>query len=483
MKTTKRTRSYRWFAAAVIAALAVAAFAWWYTSRSPVREAVVLIVVDTLRADRLSCYGYDKIETPAIDAVADRGVRFENAYSVGGWTVPSMGAVMTSLYPSQLGLVEAPRPTRPWFKPRERREQWEYSIAAEYTTMPEVFSAAGYHTVAFVNQPVLNNQPGFAQGFDDWFHPLSADTVEHRIKGVKGLDPGGGDQDAVWNDLYMADSVLVDAFVDWMPRARAEKLFVWVHLLTPHAPYSPPARFGVPRTARDSDRYDAEVRYADEMVGRIVDAIDDHVGLEHTTLVFTADHGEEFHEHGGKDHGHSLHRECIHVPLVVAAPQWPRGGTVDDTVRLIDVFPTLVSLCGVDSVAAEARGARDIEGTDLSPVVAGRDSDLDVYTEGMLYGPTERALLEGDLKLMWDEQADTTKLYQVREDPGEKTDVMAQFAAEASRLHSELDDFHQRLVSDRMRFLRESVIADSLSSVQERRRALNAMRSLGYIND
>ncbi len=450
----------------------------WYLQRGASSDVVFLIVVDTLRADRLSCYGDEDQRTPNIDALAARGVMFDNAISVGGWTVPSMGALMTSRYPTQLGLIEVPRPTRPFFKTRERRQQWEFSIALEFTTMAEALRDAGYHTMAFVNQPVLVNKyrEGFSQGFSEWTYPISADSVISR-----DLRPGSGvpqpTHDATtWKEVFKSDSVLVDAFVEWLPRAPREKLFVWVHLLTPHVPYLPPARFIDPGKNLPSDRYDAEVRFADELVGKVLDTIDQEFGLDRSLVVFTSDHGEEFGEHGSKDHGHTLHRECVHVPLIFSGPQLPRGKRVTSAVRLLDMTPTILSMCGAGAV----EGA---EGTDLTPMIEGQELDLPVFSEGMLYGSTERALIDGDHRLMWDEQGDVYRLFDLREDRAETVDVGAQNEATMKRMRQEMIDLHQRLAADRARLIREMVVDDSLSTAAERERALNAMRALGYVNE
>jgi arylsulfatase A-like enzyme len=467
--TTIMRKSLPWI---LVAAVVVAAAATFYLSRRPARETVFLIVVDTLRADHLSCYGFEGHETPRIDGLAGSGVQFDHAITVGGWTVPSMGAMFTSHYPTQLGLVEDDTSPKRYFKTRERREQWEYSIGEGYTTMVELLAEVGYSAYAFVNQPVLNNNPGFAQGFSGWVHPVAQDSV------VSRADPSQMNESLDWRNVYMADSTLVTAFEEWMAHAPDGKLFVYVHLLTPHLPYEPPSRFGVPATAPPADRYAGEVRYADELVGRVLDAIDSSVGLDSALVVFTADHGEELGEHGSKDHGHSLHRECVHVPLVMAGPGIPAGRHVAETVRLIDIMPTLLARCGLGSNPTGA-----LEGIDLAAHLEGGGEELPVYTEGMLYGSTERSLMDGRWRLMLDQQGDVWSLFDIDVDPGEFDDVAAADEARVASMRARLESLHKRLVADRARYLQNEISGDSLMSVQERRRALNAMRALGYVND
>lgn len=459
--------------------VALAAFgAKWYLSRGGPEEAVFLIVVDTLRADRLSCYGYDAHETPNIDRIAAMGVQFDNAVTTGGWTVPSMGAMLTSMYPTQLGLVEAPGNTCA-FKMRERRDQWEYSIALGFNTLSETMRAADYHTAAFVNQPVLINRhhKGFAQGFTEWYFPVSADTILWRDS-RPGSEKPPPHAETTWKELFRADSALVASFVDWLPKVKERKLFVWVHLLTPHWPYRPPVRFGATDRSKPSELYDAEIRYTDEMVGEILGAIERAVGFDRSLIVFTSDHGEEFGEHGGKDHGHSLHRECLHVPLIMAGPQTPRGKRVASYARLLDVMPTVLRQAGVDPIDVD-----EILGSDITPLFDGAELIQPIYSEGMLYGSTERTLIGGGFKLMWDEMGDEYRLFDVAADPGETNDVAAQHESVVADLRAAMTELQARLSEDRVRLMREKVVEDSLSTTAERRRALNAMRALGYVNE
>ena len=196
----------KWIARAVLAVVVcAAAIAVWQALRPSPPRAVFLIVIDTLRADRLSCYGYKSHQTANIDALADRGVLFENAFTNASWTVPGMGTIMTSLYPTQLGLVEQPASPGRRFAWRDRREQILYTLSLSMTTLAEVFHGAGYQTAGFVNQPALNNRDGFVQGFDDWFYPVGGDTVIHR-------DP---------KDRLLENTLTRKALTPWQPAAES----------------------------------------------------------------------------------------------------------------------------------------------------------------------------------------------------------------------------------------------------------------------
>jgi len=220
------------------------------------------------------------------------------------------------------------------------------------------------------------------------------------------------------------------------------------------------------------------VRYTDYLVGRLLDAIDAHIGLDNSIVILTSDHGEEFGEHGMSDHGHSLHREVVHVPLVISAPGLPRGKRVTSPVRLIDVFPTALSLCGLTGVVpAETRGK------DLVPFADGGQHDLDVFAEGMLYGSTERAVQNGDFRLMWDEQTDDYRLFRPSADTGETLDISPRFGDEFRSLRELLDRYHDNISKSYAERALGYSPADSIEAAKERERVLKAMKSLGYVGD
>jgi arylsulfatase len=465
-------RKRNWMPAMLLAA----ALATGCSKRGP--DAVFLVVVDTLRPDRLSCYGYDLYRTPSIDALAAAGVRFGNAESVASWTIPSMGAMMTSLYPTQLGLVEEPVPPDSTLQWRQRRKQIAYTLDPGETTLSELMKEAGYRTAAFVNQPGINGDEGFVQGFDDWYYPYDVDTV-------KRLEPGEALVSKSWPEFLknarVIDERLVAELDGWLARNRGERVFVWVHLLTPHRPYNPP-----PWTARrssatrerfartgSSDAYDGEVIAADELVGKVVSLVDAAYGPEGSVVVFASDHGEAFGEHGMEEHGHSLHREVTHVPLIVRAPRAPAGVTVDAMVRTIDILPTILELVG-----APERVPEDARGQSLVPLFAGTGRDRLVYAEGMLYGSTERSLLVDGMKLMVDVQVSGDLLYNEKYDPKELVDIAPARAARVDSLRAVLSSLHAELEEDYARRAGGRVI-----TTEESERIQKAMKSLGYVGN
>jgi len=439
-------------------------------------DAVFLIVVDTLRADRLSCYGYEEHTTPHIDALAARGVRFNRARSVASWTIPSMGSMMTSLYPTQLGLTEAPAPEGKRYEWQELREQRNDTISTTEYTLAEIFRDAGYRTAAFVNQPGLIAYGNFFQGFDDAYFPGGVDKVVR-------YDPDTLEYPK-WppflRSAFKTDSELITSFDAWLGENRDQQVFVWLHLLTPHWPYDPPGSYMPNEEVAETEEqqleerfYNGEVRAIDGLVGRLTEAIERHVGIDSSVVVFTSDHGEALGERGMHDHGHTLHTEVVRLPLIVSAPSLPRGHTVDADVRSIDLLPTLLEFADVDELDLPA-----FEGASLIPRINGDQAVLPVYSEAMLYGGTERSLSVADFTLIYDEQEQTYALFDVSVDPREVSDISQRQPGRTAKLAAALVSIHTELVADRK--LRAADASDTPTSRDER--MLRALRALGYVD-
>jgi arylsulfatase A-like enzyme len=441
----------------------------------PTHDAVFLILVDTLRADRLSCYGYAQHETPHVDRLAESGVRFDRAQSVAAWTRPSVASIFTSLYPTQLGLVERPGSAGKRWQWRERREQVSHTLPEDETTLTEILQDAGFTTGAFVNQPALNHQRGYQQGFQQWIYP-------HSAEGVAVLDTTSKFTAQSWMSTRYADradALLIDAFDAWLDaRAQDEKVFVYLHLLTPHLPYLPKPPFAPQiegREPTDSELYDGEVRMVDAMLGRILEIIEARCEKRNTLVVFTSDHGEELEDHGMMEHGHSLHREVIRVPLILRSPHLPTGPVVDAPVRTIDLMPTILELVGL--------GARDLMGRSLHPLIAGTGMDLPVYSEAMLYGSTETSLIEDGYKLMYDEQETSWRLFDLSKDPLETEDLADEQPARLETMRIRLQTAHRELSEDYVERLGRYQHDLGLEErAREEERARQALEALGYID-
>ena len=444
-------------------------------------DAIFLIVVDTLRSDRLSCYGYEGHATPNIDRLAAAGVRFTRAHTVASWTCPSMGAMLTSRYPAQLGLVETAAEKGKRFPWRHKRPQVSMRLPAGVPTLAEMMAAAGFQTAAFVNQPALNASGSYARGFDTYLYPVTRDDV-----GRLSAEPGLG-QLQQWNtNLHadVSDALLVEKFGRWLGRNADKRPFAWLHLLSPHTPYTPPEPYapappGPGQFPSPSARYDGEVRSVDAMIGDALDAIEQHVGLDRSLVIFTADHGEEFDDHGHYDHGHSFYREIQRVPLLVVAPRILPAGVVDRNVRIIDIAPTILELVGQAGAATEG-----LEGVSLISAMTADAPRQPVYGEGMLYGNTKYCLVQDGLKLIVEQPDERCELYDVDADEAERVNLASQQPQQVAAMLRQLAEWHARVVHDYQEL--QSETSDQRSSEEldrERERTLEALRSLGYIGD
>ena len=448
------------------------AMVWLFREPASGAPAIFLIVVDTLRPDRLSCYGASRALTPNIDELAARGVLFTNAHAAASWTVPSMGTMMTSIYPTQLGLVEEPTPHDTSFEWRTKRDQLGFTPPPQVRTLAEILRDSGLRTAAFVNQPGLNSFDGFLQGFDDWFRPVD-------VHSVKRHDPNVALPEQEWPQYLMyahrIDNLLIKAFGRWLESTAEEGIFVWLHLLTPHDPYLEfPRRADAPPPPESlSDQYDEEVRVADRMVGDIMRIIEDRIGFERAKIIFTSDHGEGFGEHGMDEHGHTLHREVTHVPLIVVSSDLPAGRVVETRVPSVDILPTFLEFAGVDPPLPS-----QLEGTSLLSAIDGKAVDRLIYSEGMLYGSTERSLVDDDYKLMFDEQEDRYALYDLSKDPGETMDLSALQEDRTSRMTTALNELHSRLKAAYLAWQPEGG-RDELSE-EDRETMEKSLRALGY---
>ena len=316
------------------------------TRSSRTAPSIVLIVMDTLRADRMSCHGYERDTTPHLDRLAARGTRFENAYATSSWTWPSTASILTGLLPFEHGVIANDSST----------------LFLGCETLPEVLQRRGYTTGAISCNPLIAPERYFDQGFETF------DSAR---------------------EMRMTDEV-IDQALAWIDRNAGTRFFLYLHLVDPHTPHRPlpehlermgavlPRRLGeVPaeqagllldywagqllRAEADATgealvppdheaffraQYDASVATGDHYCGLLLDALEHHGLTDETVVAFTADHGEELLDHGLLAHGHSLHRELVRVPLFLAGPGIPAGVVVERTVSNRHLAPTLATIGG-----------------------------------------------------------------------------------------------------------------------------------------
>ncbi len=379
----------------LIAALALLGFG---CGPEPKRPNVLLVTIDTLRADHLGAYGYGRPTSPNIDALAAGACVFENAHSSSSWTLPSLASIHTSLYSTTHGC-------------------WKISsrLEPEFTTAAELFRDAGYDTAMVACHIFLSAQYGLQQGFthvdDELVRPpsdaasaISSPGVTER--GVKFLEQKAASKDeSPW--------------------------FLWLHYFDPHDTYLAHEGFSETfGTKEEIDLYDGEIAFTDHHVGKVLARLAE-LGLDDDTIVvLTSDHGEEFGEHGFQRHGYSLYQEAVRIPLVVRVPKAaPRR--IADVVSNVDLLPTLAQLCGVKIARIEgASCAHELEGRDLSGAIRSGAAlaPAPAISEVRWHdGQDLRSMRDGAWKIVEDQsqgqKRDQTALYDFATDPHEKSDL------------------------------------------------------------
>ncbi len=312
---------------------------------SPEGPNVVFVVIDTLRADHLGCYGYERPTSPFIDSLAANGTRVADASAPAAWTKPATGTILTGLYPSRHGAL--------YHGSRLQLPRGERTLA-------EAFRQAGYVTAGFVSNPNIKQVFDFDRGFDEFFDSPVEDTIS--LASIRGSYFGRILMDLLrhqFNWKYENDVRQMNEHVlAWLETNQENPFFLYVHYIDPHIPYSPPGEYQR-QFARDHpgfplfnerkelvgiDLYDGEIRYSDDGIRELVEGLEQHGLWENTLLVLTSDHGEEFFEHGILGHGFSLYQPVIHVPLVLHGPGVVPGRVVEDPVQIVDLPATVLDL-------------------------------------------------------------------------------------------------------------------------------------------
>jgi arylsulfatase A-like enzyme/Tfp pilus assembly protein PilF len=393
---------------------------------------VVVLTLDTTRADRLHCYGFKDVETPRIDALASRGVLFEQATSTVPLTFPSHASIFTGLLPPHHGV----------------RDNGGFFLDDSKTTMAERFKAAGYATGAFIGAWVLEAKWGLSQGFDTYadqfelskYQVLSLGTVQKK-----------GDE-------------VMDQALAWLEGVKSRKFFAWVHLYDPHAPYDPPEPF---RSRYASQRYLGEIAYTDQVVGRLTGWLDAQGLTGRTLIVLTADHGEGLGEHNETAHAYFLYDSTTHVPLIIATP-WGDTGKSRAQVTSVDILPTVLDLAGLPQ-------QEGIDGRSLARVVLDPGADPGQVAYSETYFPRYhfgwqhlRSLRDGRYKFI---EAPEPELYDLAKDPGELTNVYKAFSKTA----------------DAMRVAMNGLTKDEKKPAPEREKldpeTLQRLAALGYVGN
>jgi arylsulfatase A-like enzyme/Flp pilus assembly protein TadD len=345
---------------------------------------LVLVTIDTLRADRLSCYGSREVATPHLDRLAREGAMAPEAMADVALTRPSHVSLFTGLHPYRSGI----------------RDNVSPPLAADVPTLASHLESLGFATGGFVSAVVLSKQSGLGRGFDVY---------------ADGFPDAGGDDARFLNSLQKRGDQTLGEALRWLEDRKEERVFLWLHLYDPHDPYEPPEPFASQNAGRP---YDGEVAYADHLVGRLDEALAKRGLRDDALVVVTADHGEGLGDHDEGTHGFYAYQSTLRVPLILRGAGIRPGTRLPVVARLVDVMPTVLDLLGV----ARPAGAT-LDGRSLADALRGGPppAEAAAYAESLLpllhFGWSDlRVLREGRWKYI---EAPRPELYDLRDDPGE----------------------------------------------------------------
>ena len=390
---------------------------------------VVLISIDTCRADRLSCYGYKSKTTPNIDAVAAEGILFEHTISPVPLTLPAHSSLLTGTIPPYHGV----------------HDNFDY-LDKSNLTLGEILQDAGFTTAAVISAFVLDSQFGIEQGFDthhDHFEsPLEGNDVEQRQ---------GGETTRV--------------AVDWLEQNKGQKFFLFLHYYDPHARYQPPEPFG---SRFATDPYAGEIAYVDHCIGQVIQELKDLGLYDSTLLIITGDHGEMLGEHGEPTHDYFIYQSAVRVPLIIKIPGQDRPARIKSMTGLIDIVPTVCSLLNVETPS-------QVQGIDLSDSFTGDNTSLQdrhMFCESLT--PTKYqansllAIVNDRYKYI---QTTRPELYDLSEDTAESNNLAEQRQEQAWEMKDRLAEM-----------LEQSVRQDSPDGKTAMdAQAIQRLQSLGYV--
>jgi choline-sulfatase len=381
---------------------------------------LILITIDTLRADRVGAYGYKAARTPAFDAIAKGGVRFDRAYAPAPITLTAHASLLTGLYP-----------------PGHGARHNGIAMSTSVQTLATVLDAAGFATAAMVSAFPLDRRFGLERGFDDY------DDVRDRGPDGRPVNERAGAETARRARL-------------WLDAHRSQRFFLWLHLFDPHAPYGDPEGSGARSV---SARYDDEIATADRAVAMVLDGLGDAAAS--TLVVITADHGEAFGEHGEIGHSVFVYDTTLRVPLAIRGPGIREGRTLDAAVSLVDIAPTAFALLGVSGF--------DADGINLLPLInSGKAGERTIYGESFAplfdfgWSPL-RTVRDSTWKYI---AAPKPELYETNSDPAEQRNVAASDPQRAAQLLARVERFSP----------------PDASGGNQNAESVNRLRALGYLS-
>jgi arylsulfatase A-like enzyme len=441
------------------------------------RPNILLIVIETCRRDHVGCYGYRRDTTPALDRLASEGARFEQAVSASSWTIPSVMSIFTALPPGMHGCTT-----------------YQNSLPRGLKTIASELQASGYQTIGMTASPVTHSKFGFGRGFD-----LYDDFTVLMGAGV-AIPEDAGALPAKAHDLRATSEQLTRMAAKWLGgrRAKDKPFFLFLFYLDPHYDYLPPPPYdrmftdpgyaggqngsgikelaGKPLTDEDKRNivglYDGELRYTDDHIGKLMEELRKQGLYDDTVILVTGDHGDEFWEHGGVGHGHTLYEELIRVPLIVRYPGLDaRGTVVTGQVSHIDIMPTLMDMAGLP-IPPQCLGRS------LPPSLArretGQSADRPVFLESGTSGEL-KAIRTPARKIVERGAGASCEMYALAEDPAEMKNLAGTSRAEEFSLLNGQFQQWRKLVEARAGERRAAKPVDLDP------RLLQQLRSLGYV--
>ena len=391
---------------------------------------ILLVTLDTTRADRIGCYGYEEAKTPNMDSLALDGVVFSNAYCQVPLTLPSHCSVLTGTYPLY----------------HQVHNNGFYYLSPSCLTLAEILKERGFKTAAFVSSFTVDSRFGIDQGFDFYDDKFMEEEILKNFTSER-----------------KAEKVFA-SFSNWLDENYRQKFFCWIHFFDPHVPYDPPPPFKEEFSGRP---YDGEIAYMDHYIGKMLEKIKEKNIADNTLIILAGDHGEAFGEKNEVDHGFFIYDVTLRVPLIFYSQNYlPKGLVVNARVRLIDIMPSILEMLTFPA-------GKEIQGVSLFPYIEGRkNDDLPAYIE--TYSPRENhgwSELIGLIRNEWKYiQAPKPELYNLKSDPQEEKNVIYLEKKVASAMMQELKDTIQKFSS-------EKEVRKKKLTAEERER----LRSLGYL--
>jgi len=374
---------------------------------------ILLFTLDTTRADHLGCYGYEKVETPNIDHLAETGILFENAICQAPLTLPSHSSIFTGTYPFYHGV----------------RDNGGFYLEQDKVTLAEVLKEHNLDTSAFIAAFVLDSRWGLDQGFDYYYDDFDF-TTDKKID-LDSVQREGGE--------------VIEIFFEWFKKNHPKNFFSWIHLFDPHTPYDPPEPYKTRYSKRPWGLYDGEIAYVDNLIGKVLDKFREKDILEKTLIVIVGDHGESLGQHDESGHGFFIYDATISVPLIIHFPSSKLGGKqVTAQVETIDIMPTLLQILGLPV-------PQEVQGKSLIPLIMGKNQEAERLAYSETYFPQYRygwsalkSLRSSQYKYI---QAPRPELYDIIHDPKERYNMYKQNLKIAKKFEEKLKSLQEKMAA------------------------------------